>query len=346
MITSDISLNFDISIENCFENLKPHPKFAGCSFENYIPDERFPSQTRIKELLKEQISKLNSEKNNKQPKQKRFSFFKKKESEKDRLKNIYIDGGYGVGKTHLLSAFYNEANCKKAFMSFSEMNYFFNYLGINECIERFSKLRLLLIDEFELDDPATTRLIAMFFEKIGESTLIITTSNTLPSDLGKMRFQADEFKREMGIIANTFEVVVVDGEDYRKKNKLKKEKVISSGFYDFYESYSSFNKAKFIIKFEELMPVLEDNHPFRYFIIPDSYDAIFIEDLKPFPLLNGALRFTHLVDQCYYYNTQLFIKSDSTYDELFSAEMLESCFQKKLKRCLSRLNELSVFFKD
>lgn len=341
MISSD-QINFNVSIQDCFQNLQPHPKFSKCSFENYIPDENQPSQYEIKELLMNKIVKLNSPV--KEVKSSRFSFFKKKKEEPVRLKNIYIDGGYGVGKTHLISAFYNEANCSKAFMSFSEMSYFFNYLGISECIQRFSELELLLIDEFELDDPATTRLIARFFEEINDRTLVITTSNTLPSDLGKMRFQADEFAREMGVIADAFKTVVVEGIDYRTRHQEWKEKVVAEDFYQYFEKYTSFEKQKMMLPYGELMEHLENNHPFRYFVIPESIDALFVENVEPFPLLNSALRFTHLVDQCYYYNTQLFIKSAVSYDELFSKEMLESCFQKKLLRCLSRLNELSLFF--
>jgi len=51
------NLSFDISIEKCFENLRPHPKFSECSFENYIPDERFPAQSHIKEMLIHKIHK-------------------------------------------------------------------------------------------------------------------------------------------------------------------------------------------------------------------------------------------------------------------------------------------------
>lgn len=343
MIPLGTKINFDISIEDCFLNLKPHPKFVKCSFENYIPDRDYLSQLEIKDLLINKIANLNSP--IKETKRSFFSFFQKKEEPKI-LKNIYIDGGYGVGKTHLLSAFYNEANCSKAFLSFSEMNYFFNYLGIDECVSRFSELRLLLIDEFELDDPATTRLIARLFEEIGKNTLILTTSNTLPSDLGKLRFQTESFAKEIGIIANTFKTFVVEGEDYRIRNQIWKEKISDGNFIDYFNQYDKHQKGKIMFPYSELMTHLEDNHPFRYFVISESFDAIFIDGIEPFPLLNSALRFTHLIDQCYYYNTQIFIRSKYGYNQLFSNEMLESCFQKKLMRCLSRLNELSIFFKN
>ncbi|MGA1847671.1 cell division protein ZapE [Deferribacter abyssi] len=340
-------LNFDVSVEISLKNLKPHPKFSNCSFENYYPDEKYPSQHFVKQMLFEKISKYNDYKNRPVIRKKSlFSFLTKSEDNGNRsFKNAYLDGGFGVGKTHLLAACYNVAKCKKAFMSFSELCYYINYIGLNESIEIFSDYDLLLIDEFEIDDPATVRIMAKFFSELNEDTLIITTSNTLPGDLGKNRFQADEFKREMGVIANTFKVVIVEGEDYRSKKEIWKRTLDRKPFEVVYGEYiPSSDRKKMIVSFDELMVQLEQVHPFRFFVIPENADAIFIRDMKPFPLLNSALRFTHFVDLCYYYNTRLFIKSEYDLKDIFSEEMLESCFEKKLKRCISRLSELGIFY--
>jgi len=350
-VSSEMSIkdiSFEVSVEDSLKNLKPHPKFNTCSFENYYPDQKYKSQAEVKELLFNKINKLNSKKNSLFIKKRSFFDFFSKSSSNNRhqnIKNVYLDGGYGVGKTHLLAACYNIAECKKAFMSFSEMCYYINYLGINESIKIFSKYDLLLIDEFEIDDPATVRMMAKFFEEINKNTLIITTSNTLPSDLGKDRFQADEFKREMGVIANTFKVVKIDGEDYRRKKKEIVKNIENGSFEIAYGEYEcTGSRKKCLVNFEELMNQLEQIHPFRFYLIPEHIEALFIRDFKPFPMLNTALRFTYLVDMCYYYNTKLFIKSVYKLDDIFSREMIESCFEKKLKRCLSRLGEISTFY--
>lgn len=339
------SISFDISVEQCFGNLRPHPKFAGCTFENYVPDERFASQSQIKEMLCSTMTQMSSY-TPKATGKSLFSFLKKPDKGSQKPKNIYIDGSYGIGKTHLLSSCFNICQRgNKAFLSFSEMNYFFHYLGVEKCIEYFSELGLLLIDEFELDDPAMTHIMAKFFREINENTLIITTSNTLPSDLGKLRFQTDNFTQQLGDIASSFETIIVEGEDYRKRNKQWMKTVSEDNFLDAFSVYTPENKAKSKITFENLLTLLESTHPFRYFVIPETIEAIFIDGLTPFPTLNNALRFNQLIDHCYYYNTKLFIRSYCHLQDIFPQELIESSFQKKLLRCLSRLDELAVFYR-
>ena len=340
-------IKFDISIEECFANLKPHPKFAGCTFDNYIPDDKYPSQHYIKNLLHETVTQIKPKKGKKIKEKKSFSFFKKSAPVQTRPKNIYIDGSFGIGKTHLLSSCYNIFEHEKIFLSFSELNYFFHYLGVEKCIEIFSQMDLLLIDEFELDDPATCLIMAKLFRELRDKTTIITTSNTLPTDLGKMKFQVDEFAKEMKDIADAFNCIVVEGEDYRKKHisKTWKRNLSDDGYLDAFSKYKPAVKAKTKVHYNDLMKALEDNHPFRYFVIPEMVEAVFIEGLRPFPQLNQALRFNQFMDHCYYYNTRLFIKGEcGECKDLFSKEMMESCFQKKLLRCLSRLDELAIFY--
>lgn len=343
-------INFSISVEDCFANLRPHPKFSHCTFDNYIPDENFTSQSKIKTQLQETLEKMSRYNGSgAEPAKKKFSFFGKKPAEQrsnGKPNNIYIDGCYGIGKTHLLSACFNRCQKSRAFLSFGEMNYFFHYLGVENCISHFSKLNLLLIDEFELDDPAMTHIMAKFFREINRHTLVITTSNTLPSDLGKGRiFDLENFGKQIGNIIENFESVMVDGEDYRKKNKIWKKSVSEENFLDTFGKYACTSKPKSKIGFESLNKLLEANHPFKYFVIPATVEAIFIDGLRPFVQLNNALRFNQLVDVCYYYNTKIFIKGSCDLSDLFPPELLESSFQKKLLRCLSRLDELAVFFR-
>jgi len=355
MIVNIPDLNFDVSVNECMKNMKPHPKFQNCTFENYIPDSRYPSQASIKNILSEKVSLAGKNKNRYNINNKGFFGFLRRsgnnKTDTDNIGmnlNLYLDGGFGVGKTHLLSACYNVAETdKKTFLSFGELTYFFNFLGIEKSIKYFNEFDLILLDEFELDDPATTRMIAKFFQELGDDTLVVTTSNTLPSDLGKgQHFQVEEFEREMGVIADSFSTYVIEGEDYRRKSgsQLWKRVVDKQFFMDQYTKVDTEAASKGLIDFENLISLLKQNHPFKYYIIPDNTEALFIDGMKPFDALDEALRFAHLVDNCYYYNTKIFIRSEYHLNDLYSDEMLESCFQKKILRCLSRLDELAVFY--
>jgi cell division protein ZapE len=74
---------------------------------------------------------------------------------------LYLDGGFGVGKTHLLAAAYralpDDAVHPKAFATFMELTQLAGVFGFVECIELLADYTLLCIDEFELDDPETPR---------------------------------------------------------------------------------------------------------------------------------------------------------------------------------------------
>jgi len=87
-------------------------------------------------------------------------------------------------------------------------------------IEAFKPYRLICIDEFELDDPGNTMLAKTFIRGVTEAGIarIVTTSNTLPNELGQGRFAAEDFKREIGIIAASFESIRIEGQDYRHRN--------------------------------------------------------------------------------------------------------------------------------
>ena len=115
-------INFNVSIDECFSELRPHPKFKDCTFDNYHDDDAYPTQAALKELLRSISNK---------EKIKKRSFFSKKQKENKIAKNIYIDGTYGIGKTHLLSACFHNFKGRKAFMSFLELTYFMNFSKFN-----------------------------------------------------------------------------------------------------------------------------------------------------------------------------------------------------------------------
>ncbi len=330
------TINFNVSIEECFTELSPHPKFKDCTFDSYHDDKNYPSQAALKELLR-------SISNTAKKPQKKSFFFRKNEPNKI-AKNIYIDGTYGIGKTHLLSSCFHSYKGTKAFMSFLELTYFMNYSGLEKTIEFFKPIDLLLIDEFDLDDPATTRMAARFIESINNNTTIITTSNRLPKELGGGKFDTEQFARELGIISNTFDTITVEGKSFRINLASWQAVYSNKSFQEVLNTYDA-KRGKLVIDFDDLILQLCNNHPFKFFVIPKNYDAVFINNFKPFTKLNDALRFTSFIDHCYYHDTKIFFNNKID-ESIFPKEIMETTFERQFLRCNSRLDELGIFFKE
>lgn len=139
---------------------------------------------------------------------------------------IYLDGGFGVGKTHLLASVYYQLpgsgpgvpDQPKAFATFGELTQLAGVFGFTECIELLADYTAVCIDEFELDDPGNTTLVSRLLSALVERGVsVAATSNTLPEQLGEGRFAAQDFLREINTLASIFTTVRIDGPDYRHR---------------------------------------------------------------------------------------------------------------------------------
>jgi cell division protein ZapE len=301
-------------------NLIPPPRYSHCKLENYLPNPKFTSQKDVKETL---IQLLKSVKPN--------AFFRRNKSH-----GYYLDGSFGVGKTHLLTAVFHELNVSKAYLSFTDLMARISYHGMAQVIESFIPIQFILIDEFELDDPANTMKASNFIrEMFALKKSIITTSNTLPNELGKGRFGFKNFESEIGFIAEKFTVLRLDGPDYR-----------SSGddYFELVDSPQPLKEQK-EISFDSLKAQIEKIPLVNYSEFAQSLDSYLISEITAFKLQDHALRFTHLIDKIYDLNISIglhFLNPKNK--EIFIDEFLNGAFQKKYKRCLSRLHELSTTF--
>ena len=123
---------------------------------------------------------------------------------------LYLDGGFGVGKTHLLASTYYPSGrdgcpAPTAFATFGELTQLAGVFGFVECIDLLADYVVVCIDEFELDDPGNTTLISRLLSQLVERGVsIAATSNTLPEQLGEGRFAAQDFLREINTLAAHF----------------------------------------------------------------------------------------------------------------------------------------------
>jgi len=336
-------INCEVSLEEVVRGFVPTPRFSHVSFDNYQPDPTQPSQTEALQKLRGYVLQIQEEA---KPKTGLGKLFKR--SLPTTIKGIYLDGGYGVGKTHLLAATFSVSPGPKAYLSFQELAYTIGAKGIAAAIEAFKPYRLICIDEFELDDPGNTMLAKTFIRGVTEAGIarIVTTSNTLPSELGQGRFAAEDFKREIGIIAASFESIQIEGQDYRHRSYGAG--ILSEGVLDpttpqlhqKFQSYQPQHGAKLYTSFDELNHHLSLHHPIRYARLLAPLEAVFIEGLIPFQEQVQALRFVHFIDKLYDQQIRLVISAYCTLPDLFLPEYRDKGYAKKYRRCLSRLHEL------
>ncbi len=331
-------IDFSVSIDSLIESNAIPPKFKKCTFENYYPDNNYPSQEEAKNKLKAFVKQMEDfRKIKERPKLLRAI------SKVKKPKNIYLDGVYGVGKTHLLAAIGNEYKHKSAFLSFSELTYLIAYYTLEDVVKELScKFDIVLIDEFELDDPGDAMMGINFIRQMNKTDcVVVATSNTLPSQLGQRKLDILVFKERIGKLVNSFDTIIIDGKDYRIKLKKIEFNETSKSIESIFETYKTKGRKKLIVDFERLIEKLKEVHPFRYTQLSYNLDALFIENLRPFSSeeLMDALRFTHLIDTLYYGDVEIFASGKYNIFDLFHPDLKDGKFKTKIGRCLSRLSE-------
>ena len=158
-------------------------------------------------------------------------FFFKKTTHKIPMvshKGLYVWGGVGRGKTHLVDLFYKKLPLKRKmrlhfhrFMhlvheELDQLDSVVNPLKI--IAKKFSeKARLLVLDEMHVTDITDAMLLAKLFEHLFDyGVMLITTSNTPPDDLYKNGLQRERFKPAIALLKQQTKVIEMGGTlDYR-----------------------------------------------------------------------------------------------------------------------------------
>ncbi len=332
------------STDDVIRGFVPTRRFADVSFESYQPDPRYPGQRAARDRLREFAAAINQSR-----RADLLGRLMRREAANG-PRAIYLDGGYGVGKTHLLAATYHAVGEQRLYLSFGELAYMISRLGLEPTVEAMDSTRLLCIDEFELDDVAQTRMAAMILRRLlerrGRPICIVTTSNTLPSDLGRGRFAAEAFQRDIGDIAARFQVLSIDGEDYRHRHWDELARASAEDhrvdMRAAFEHDPSPDEAKVLVSWPDLAAELEAIHPVHYAQIATQIGALHIEDLERIDNQAVALRLVHFVDKLYDQEVRLsvFVRAELPLAEIFSTAYRHGGYEKKYRRCLSRLHEL------
>ncbi|MET9351017.1 cell division protein ZapE [Streptomyces termitum] len=316
----------------------PPPRFDAVRFDTYLPDPNQPSQSEAVKVLSGFAESLGGAHASGAGKRR---WFARKPAAPTGPRGVYLDGGYGVGKTHLLASLWHATPAEpalKAFGTFVELTNLVGALGFQQTVRTLGGHRLLCIDEFELDDPGDTVLVSSLLAKLVESGVALAaTSNTLPGKLGEGRFAAADFLREIQGLSAHFRPLRIDGEDYRHRGLPEaptpySEQVVTSTAYA--------TPGASLDDFPHLLEHLAKVHPSRYGALTDDLSAVCLTDVGPVPDQSTALRLVVLADRLYDREIPV-LASGLPFDRLFGDEMLNGGYRKKYFRAISRLTALA-----
>ncbi|TMS48818.1 cell division protein ZapE [Mycobacterium sp. DBP42] len=327
-----------VTPERLVAQLVPPPTFADVSYDSYRPDPSEPSQAAAVQSCRDFCEQAALRRAGK----------KKLFGKREVLPGVglYLDGGFGVGKTHLLASTYYTlskdeaaAGYPAAFATFGELTQLAGVFGYNECIDLLSEYVVVCIDEFELDDPGNTTLISRLLSALVERGVsIAATSNTLPEQLGEGRFAAQDFLREINTLAQIFTTVRIEGPDYRHRDLPPAPEPLSDE--EVAQRAEGVDGAT-LDDFDALCAHLATMHPSRYHALVEGVTEVFITGVHPIEDQSVALRLVALTDRLYDAGVPV-LASGTKLDTIFSPEMVAGGFRKKYLRATSRLLALTA----
>ena len=318
-----------LGAEALLARFSPPKRFAGVRFETYVPDPAHPSQAAAKEAMAAFAESVTAP-----PPRRRW----RRQAAPTGAPARYLDGGFGVGKTHLLASLWHAVDAPALYLSFEELTAVVGFLGMDQAVRSFtSHARVLCIDEFELDDVANTLLAVTFLRGvIGDGVRVAATSNSVPDRLGEGRFNAEDFQREIAAIAEHFETLRIDGPDYRHRDGVVAAPLDDAALG---RLAAAAGERATVDDFDDVLAHLRRVHPVQFSPLLDGLDAVLIRGMRPIPDQGDALLFVQLVDELYDAEVTV-AASGCAVDELFAPSYRGGGYRKKYGRCESRLSSM------
>jgi cell division protein ZapE len=313
--------------------LVPPRQFESATFESYRPDADFESQALTLEKLRAFAGGWG-------PSKPRGLFSRAKRAPAAKP-GVYLDGGFGVGKTHLLASLWHAVPGPKAFGTFVEYTNLVGALSFRKTVDALSHYKLVCIDEFELDDPGDTVLMSRLMRELADAGVkLAATSNTLPGSLGDGRFAAVDFAREIQVLADQFDVVRIDGEDFRHRGLPAAPSPLRNDDLTHHMHAEFDGKTVARDEFSTLINHLAGVHPSRYRQLLEGIEGVVWKNVHTITEQAVALRFVVLADRLYDKDVPI-LASGVPFDQLFTEEMMTGGYMKKYFRAVSRLTALA-----
>jgi cell division protein ZapE len=316
-----------ISPDELISGLVPPPRFDAVRFATYRPAPDEPSQGAAVVALSAFADRIGTPP--------RKGLFRKSTPTAG---GYYLDGGFGVGKTHLLASLWHAVPGPKAYGTFVEYTHLVGALGFAETVRRLSGHRLLAVDEFELDDPGDTMLMTRLLGQLADAGVhLAATSNTLPDKLGEGRFAAEDFRREIHALSTRFDTLRVDGPDYRHAGLAQAPPPLSD--VDLGAAAAASPGAS-LDSYDALTGKISRLHPSKYGALVDGVGLVHLQGVRPLADQGAALRWVVLIDRIY--DRSIPVRaSGAPLDQIFTPEMLRGGYRKKYLRATSRILALA-----
>ncbi|MEV0889820.1 cell division protein ZapE [Promicromonospora sp. NPDC050262] len=319
-----------VPVDRLVTDLVPPRHFAAARFATYRANPAHPSQGRALARLTEIAQEITAPR--------RGLFARRRPAPA-----VYLDGGFGVGKTHLLTSLAHAVGealgpDKAAYGTFVEYTNLVGALGFLPTVEALAAKKLVCIDEFELDDAGDTTLMSRLMRELADrGVALAATSNTLPGALGEGRFAAQDFQREIKALSDRFETLRVDGEDYRHRDVVTDPEPLTVDEV----TVAAARPGATLDAFDDLLEHLATVHPSRYGALLDGVSVVALTGVHPVTAQAVALRLVVLVDRLYDRDVPVLLAGAGDTRGLFTDEMLAGGYRKKYYRALSRLGALA-----
>jgi len=165
------------------------------------------------------------------------------------------------------------------------------------------------------------------------------TSNTPPNALGEGRFAAADFLREIQGISAHFDMLRVDGDDYRHRPVGEHSVVLDDSTLAGWLGEHPV-KSVALDDFGSLLRHLATLHPSKYGLLLKGVSAVGLTDVKQISDQSEAIRFVSFVDRAY--EAQVAIRNTGTpLTDVFRADHLEGGYRKKYLRAISRIGAMT-----
>ena len=220
--------------------------------------------------------------------------------------------------------------------------YAIGLLGVGGMRNAFRGYRLVCVDEWELDDPGNLKMALAFLRgALADGLRVAATSNTVPDELGRGRFSQKSFAAEIEELAASFQVLRMEGEDFRHRRFQAdpgREHFVDADALNALVETAAGTVVR--VPFASLVAALGRVHPIHYAALAQRLGLLLVEDVGAMEGLADGLRWVHLVDKLYGGAVRMSATSHVPLGNLFPRSFLEGPFGKKFSRCLSRMEEM------